>query len=78
MAKRKEERNRQFWRDWKEKGLSNKELSIKYGLTLESVSSFKKVLKLRYEKGEEIEQSKRRKKCWLKNKKNMIDSELQN
>ncbi|MFQ6065836.1 MAG: hypothetical protein ACE5K3_00980 [bacterium] len=50
MTRRKEERNRRFWRDWKEKGLSNKELSLKYGLSLESVKSFKKVLKLRYEK----------------------------
>ncbi|MFQ6065834.1 MAG: hypothetical protein ACE5K3_00970 [bacterium] len=49
MPKRKEERNRRFWRDWKQKGLSNKELSLKYGLSPESVKSLKKVLKLRYD-----------------------------
>jgi hypothetical protein len=48
MAKQKEERNKAFWSDWKQ-GMSAKELSKKYGLTLESVKSLKKTLKLRYE-----------------------------
>ena len=52
VARRKEARNRRFWEDWREKGLSNKELSLKYGLTLESVKSLKKVLRLRYGVGE--------------------------
>jgi len=49
MPKRKEARNRAFWLDWKQKGLSAKELSVKYGLKISSVMSLKKVLKLRYQ-----------------------------
>jgi len=48
IAKQKTTRNLQFWEDWKQKGMSNKELSLKYGLTISSVISLKKVLKLRY------------------------------
>lgn len=43
-----EKRDERFKEDI-EKGLSNRELSLKYGLNLEFVKSLKKLLKLRYE-----------------------------
>jgi len=49
MAKRKEQRNKEFYEDWRSRHLSPKELSAKYGLTLNSVQSLKRVLRLRHE-----------------------------
>lgn len=57
MPIKKEARNRAFWLDWKERGLSAKELGLKYGLRISGVVSLKKVLKLRGY-GEETENVK--------------------
>ncbi len=51
MSEGKTARNLKFWFDWKA-GMSERNLSAKYRLSLESVRSLKEVLKLRYQKKE--------------------------
>lgn len=51
MPIKKEARNRAFWVDWKEKGLSGKELGSRYGLKISGVMGLKKVLNMRYKRG---------------------------
>lgn len=49
MPERKEQRNKEFYHDWRVRHLSPKELAAKYGLKLSSVHGLKGVLRLRYE-----------------------------